>query len=67
MSIACRRSRGQPFDSKRQIVVIQSAAVSPLPCTKTIGGMSVALGRVAQAAREAVPAAAAASRTGGGE
>ena len=39
-SIACRRLRGQPFDSKRQSVVIQSPAVSPLPCTNTIGGRS---------------------------
>src|SRR3954471_10593535 len=38
MSIACRRARGQPLDSKRQIVVVQLDALSPLPCTNPIGG-----------------------------
>src|SRR3954464_12095994 len=33
-------SRGTPLDSIRQIVVTQSAAWSPLPCTNRIGGMS---------------------------
>src|SRR5258708_2980535 len=37
-SSANSRSRGQPFDSKRHSVVSQSAALSPLPCTKTMGG-----------------------------
>src|SRR2546423_9991244 len=36
--MACRRSRGQPLLSKRHSVVIHKAAVSPLPCTKTMGG-----------------------------
>src|SRR6185436_5634636 len=38
MSSANRRSRGQPLLSKRHSVVVHSAAVSPLPCTKTMGG-----------------------------
>ena len=57
-SIACRRARGQPFDSNRHSVVIQSPAVSPLPCTKTIGGRSEVAGeRIAQAASSAAPSA----------
>src|SRR3989344_4127505 len=62
-SMACRRSRGQPFDSNRHTVVCHSAAVSPLPCTKTMGGASDRLGPlVAQPAMATVAAAAVASR-----
>src|SRR3990167_1184021 len=38
--MACRRSRGQPLDSKRQTVLCQREALSPLPCTNTMGGCS---------------------------
>jgi hypothetical protein len=52
------RSRGQPLVSKRQIVVVQTAAVSPLPWTKTIGGRdSRPGGEVAQPASGTAPAA----------
>ena len=35
--MACKRSVGQPLDSKRQMVDCHRAAVSPLPCTNTMG------------------------------
>jgi hypothetical protein len=41
--MACKRSRGQPLDSKRHIVLCHKAAVSPLPCTNTTGDRGASL------------------------
>src|SRR5512133_3916573 len=38
--MACSRECGQPLLSKRQRVFCQSAALSPLPCTNTMGGVA---------------------------
>ena len=60
--IGCRRSRGQPLLSKRHSVVIHSAALSPLPCTKTMGGAVGAAGAWARLPGQPASAAAASSR-----
>src|SRR6185369_16713698 len=60
--MACSRSRGQPFDSKRHNVVCQVAALTLSPCTNTMGGVSLedrlasSDGPVAQPAKLSRPA-----------
>ena len=52
------------MDSNRQTVVCHSAAVSPLPCTNTMGGASARLGlRVAQPVSAKLAAAAVANKS----